>query len=210
MKQLNRVKNLTGMRFGRLVVLDLDYRKNRKTYWMCQCDCGNIKSVRSDSLQDGSVRSCGCLHRETAAKQANSIHKHKQSGTRLYEIWQSMKSRCNNPNNARYARYGGRGIRVCDEWMNDFSAFYQWANANGYREDLTIDRIDNDGDYDPSNCRWASGKEQSRNRSTNVDIKIGNSTRTLTEWCEIFEVDSKTIFARYYRNPDIRIDDLFN
>lgn len=210
MKQLNRVKDLTGMRFGRLVVLGIDDKGTRKTYWICQCDCGNVKSVRSDSLQNGSIRSCGCLHKEIAAKQANAIHKHKQSGTRLYKIWQGMKGRCNRPNDARYARYGGRGIKVCDEWLHDFSAFYEWAQANGYKEDLTIDRIDNDGNYEPRNCRWVGVKEQSRNRSTNIDVRIGNSTRTITEWCEIFNVDFKTVIARYHRNPNIGIDDLFN
>ena len=121
-----------------------------------------------------------------------------------------MKGRCYNSHDPRYDRWGGRGIKVCDEWKESFEAFYSWALSSGYNDDLTIDRIDNDGDYTPENCRWATQKEQSRNRSTNINFTIGNSTRTLTEWCEIFNLDFKTVNARYQRNGFIGIDELFN
>lgn len=210
MKNMRRVNDLTGKRFGMLTVLGIDDRGTRKTYWMCQCDCGNVKSVRSDSLQNGAIKSCGCLKKKQDAMNLTSNHSHKMSGTRLFGEWQGMKGRCFNKNNARFARYGGRGITVCDEWRDDFSAFARWAAENGYDEKLTLDRIDNDKSYSPENCRWADARTQSRNRSTNVSVTIGNSTRTLTEWCEIFRLDPRTVFARYRRNGDCGLEDLFN
>lgn len=208
---MKKVKNdLTGQRFGRLTVIGVDDRDTRKTYFYCQCDCGNVKSVRSDSLISGAIRSCGCLKQEQDRINLEANHSHRMSGTRPYWIWQGMKKRCYNPHDIRYDRYGGRGITVSDEWREDFSAFYEWSLQNGYADNLTIDRIDNDKGYSPDNCRWSTMKEQSMNRSTNINIRIGNATKTLTEWCEIFSVDSKTVFARYYRGNARTIDDLFN
>lgn len=204
------LNDLTGKRFGRLVVLGVDDRETRKTYYNCLCDCGNTKSVRSDSLICGAIRSCGCLKKEQDRVNLEANHSHKMSGTRIYEIWQGMKGRCYNKNDPRYHRYGGRGIIVCDEWKNDFSTFYEWAKENGYDDTLTIDRKDNDGNYEPSNCKWTTVKEQCNNRSTNVKITIGNSTRSLQEWCEIFDLDYKAIHARYDRNGFIGINELFN
>lgn len=203
-------EDLTGQRYGRLVVLGRDNRESRKTYFMCRCDCGNMKSVRADSLKAGLIRSCGCMKKEQDRTNLTANHSHKMSGTRLYGIWQGIKKRCYNPHDARYDRYGGRGIKVCDEWRQDFSAFYGWAIQNGYDETLTIDRIDNDGDYCPENCRWSNQQEQARNRSSNIRITIGNATKTLTEWCEIFQVDSNVVLSRYHRNGFIGIDELFN
>lgn len=203
------IHDLTGQRFGRLVVIGVDDRNTRKTYYYCRCDCGTVKSIRSDGLLSGAVQSCGCLHKEVATENVQQNHKHKMSRTRPYEIWQGMKKRCYNPNDARYDRYGGRGITVCDEWREDFSAFYSWALANGYADNLTIDRIDNNKGYSPDNCRWADAETQCRNRSSNIKITIGNATKTLTEWCEIFEIDYTTVRARYNNNKFRGIDDLF-
>lgn len=218
MKNNKNVKDLTGQRFGRLVAVGVHPTETRKNYWVCQCDCGNMKIVRSDSLQCGAIRSCGCLKKEQDGKNlvlGNGRRKHtetgfKVGGTRLYSIWQGMKARCYNEHDAKYYRYGGRGITICDEWKDNFIAFHDWAIANGYQDDLTIDRIDNDGDYCPENCRWSTQKEQSNNRSTNIKIKIGNATKTLTEWCEIFELDIKKVHHRYKTNGFISVDDLFN
>ena len=122
---MKQVKNdLTGQRFGRLTVIGVDDRNTRKTYFYCQCDCGNVKSVRSDSLISGAIRSCGCMKKEQDRINLEANHKHKMSHTRLYDIWQGMKKRCYNPHDARYHRYGGRGIMVCDEWKENFIAFY--------------------------------------------------------------------------------------
>ena len=205
-----RIKDLTGMKFGRLTVIGIGEKIGRRQFWICECECGNIKSARSDSLQDGRIKSCGCLKRETDRINVSKNHKHKMSGTRIYNTWQGMKARCYNIHDARYHNYGGRGIRVCDEWINDFSAFYEWAINNGYSDELTIDRINVNGNYEPSNCRWSDIKTQCNNRTTNIRITIGNATKTLMEWCEIFELDSKTVYARYNRTGETSIDGLFN
>lgn len=211
MRNQNKVKDLTGQRFGQLTVIGIDSaRQAKQTYWLCECDCGTIKSVRADGLKSGSVKSCGCLKRKQDRINLTKNHKHKMSGTRIYLTWQGMKGRCLNKNNPRWSRYGGRGITVCNEWETDFQAFYQWAMANGYSDGLTLDRIDNNGNYCPENCRWATQQEQARNRRTNIDITIGNSTRTLMEWCEIFNLDYRKMYARYQRNHDSTLDGFFN
>lgn len=202
--------DLTGQVFGRLTVIGVDDKNTRKTYYYCRCECGNVKSIRSDSLISGAIRSCGCMKQEQDKTNLTANHKHKMSHTRLYEIWQGMKSRCYNSHDPRYSRYGGRGITVCDEWQKDFNIFYSWAVENGYAENLTIDRIDNESGYSPDNCRWADAEMQGRNRSSNIKITIGNATKTLVEWCEIFELDYKAVYAKYRRNKFKGIDDLFN
>ena len=204
------VNDLTGKRFGRLTVIGVEDNGKRQTYYACQCDCGNVKVIRADALVGGCTVSCGCKKKEQDRINLTANHSHKMSGTRLYNIWSGLKGRCNNPNDPRYDRYGGRGISVCDEWNTSFQSFYDWAISNGYSEELTIDRIDNDGNYEPSNCRWSTNKEQCNNRATNINIKIGNATKTLTEWCEIFDVDVARTMARYHRDEFITIDRLFN
>ena len=204
------VNDLTGKRFGRLEVIGFHDTGSRKTYYVCQCDCGNVKVIRADALVGGMTKSCGCLKKEQDKINLTANHSHKMSGTRLYEIWQGMKSRCYKKHDARYGRYGGRGIIVCEEWKNDFKAFYDWAISNGYSNKLTIDRIDNNGNYEPKNCRWATMKEQCNNRNSNINITIGNTTKNLMQWCETFNVDYKTVYARYQRNGFESIDRLFN
>ena len=204
------VNDLTGKRFGRLTVIGVEDNGKRKTYYACQCDCGNVKVIRSDALISGCTVSCGCKKKEQDRINLTANHSHKMSGTRLYVIWNGLKGRCNNPNDPRYDRYGGRGISVCEEWNTSFQSFYDWAISNGYSDDLTIDRIDNDGNYEPANCKWSTNKEQCNNRVTNINIKIGNTTKTLTEWCKIFDVDVSRTMARYHRDEFITIDRLFN
>ena len=204
------VNDLTGKRFGRLTVIGVEDNGKRKTYYACQCDCGNVKVIRSDALLSGCTVSCGCKKKEQDKVNLTANHSHKMSGTRLYNIWSGLKGRCNNPNDPRYDRYGGRGISVCEEWNKSFQSFYDWAISNGYSEDLTIDRIDNDGNYEPANCKWSTNKQQCNNRVANINLKIGNTTKTLTEWCEIFNVDTKRTMARYSRDGFISIDRLFN
>ena len=215
-KNTKKVKDLTGQRFGRLTVIGIDDRGTRKTYWNCLCDCGNIKSVRSDSLQCGAIQSCGCLKKEqddvnlmSEAKKKSEKFGSVYGHTRIHNVWAGMKSRCFNPNDARFSDYGGRGITVCDEWRDDFFKFYEWAMSNGYDDSLTIDRIDNSKGYSPKNCRWASQKEQARNRRTNINIRIGNVTKTLREWCDLFDLPYSRVHARYMRNETISLDDLF-
>lgn len=208
---MKKLKNdLTGKTFSRLYVIGVADTGTRKTYYYCKCVCGKMKTVRSDSLIDGTARSCGCMKLEQDRINLEANHTHKQSGTRLYEIWQGMRTRCYRVTDARYHRYGGRGISICDEWKNDFVAFYDWANKNGYSESLTIDRIDNNGNYDPTNCKWSTAEKQCNNRESNIKITIGNTTKTLTQWCEIFDLEYSAIHARYVRNGFGGIDELFS
>ena len=154
-----KLKDLTGLKFGKLTVISFSHMKGKHSYWDCICECGNAHTVRSDCLKCGFVKSCGCMN-TTDRMKPDSIKKH-----RLYSIYWGMRQRCYNNKQKHYDRYGGRGITVCDEWLNDFKAFYDWAMTNGYRDDLTIDRINNDGNYEPSNCRWVTMKEQNSNKT---------------------------------------------
>lgn len=156
-----RFNDLTGKKFGRLTVIK--YLGASK--WLCICECGNEKAISQDCLVRRGTKSCGCLQREAAARVGT---RHGGSKTRLYRVWQSMKTRCTHPSHRSYKNYGGRGIKVCDEWL-DFAEFEKWALSSGYMPDApkgvcTLDRIDVDGNYEPSNCRWVSVKEQNLNK----------------------------------------------
>lgn len=186
---MSKFKDITGQRFGRLTVLYRLHNIKGKTKWFCVCDCGNLKEVTLSDLKKGNTQSCGCLYKD--------IHtKHKKCDTRLYCIFGAVKSRCYNKNNKRYKDYGGRGIAVCDEWKDDFMSFYNWAILNGYKDTLTIDRIDVNGNYEPSNCRWVTPKQQARNRRSNRNYTINGETHCLKEWCEIVGLNYRTVQYR--------------
>lgn len=177
---------VVGQKFNRLTVIGFHHKENGAYYYSCRCDCGKIKIVRKQNLfGKGSTKSCGCY-----------LGTHHMTSSRLYRIWISMKSRCYNQNFKHYLRYGGRGITVCDEWKNDFMAFYNWAMSNGYREDLTIDRIDNNGNYEPSNCRWADWKTQNRNTRRNRLLFYNGKTLCVSEWAETIGIKCGTLFQR--------------
>ena len=170
-----------------------------KAVWLCRCECGNMIEIRADAIRFTTL-SCGCLQKEVASKNVVSAHNHSKthgdSKSRLYRIWTSMKTRCYNSNHEAYNLYGGRGITVCDEWRDNYIEFEHWAVNNGYAPNLTIDRIDVDGGYYPDNCRWATPKEQSNNKSNNHAIIVDGICHNVTEWANISGVNRETIYWR--------------
>lgn len=182
-----------GLRFGRWVVLKRDSAKasNGGAVFLCRCDCGTEKIVVGDKLRRGTSQSCGCLRNEMSAEREST---HRLTKHRLYPVWQGMMARCTRPHNPAYPDYGGRGIRVCARW-GDVRAFIA-DNEAAATPGTTMDRIDNDGDYDPGNVRWATRQEQSRNRRSNVLLTHDGRTMTLTEWALEIGVKPRTLWKR--------------
>jgi hypothetical protein len=192
-----KVENVIGKRFGRLVVLEkLNTKSHGSTIHKCICDCGNIKNVPLSYLKSEHTRSCGCLSLEAHTS-------HGLSRTRLYGIHQSMLKRCFSSNSFAYKDYGGRGITVCDEWKNDFQTFYNWAVNNGYSDELTIDRIDVNGNYEPSNCRWITKGEQSKNTRKNVYFTYNGETKIISDWVRELGIPLTTFRRRIKQNRPI-------
>lgn len=163
------------------------------------CECGEKRTLRINRLTTGSTKSCGCLQREIVSKIAKERRTHLKSDHKLYRVYHGMKSRCYYKKHDHFKRYGGRGIKICDEWLESFENFYKWAVKSGYKNDLTIDRINNDGDYSPDNCRWSTQSEQTRNTSRNVFLTYKNQTKTAVEWSEVLGVNESLITSRVRR-----------
>lgn len=174
-----------GDKFNRLIIEDikLEYVKIcNMRFAYCLCDCGNRTKVILGDLKSNRIKSCGCLQKDIATNTCINRSKHGLSRDKLYWIWKGMKSRCLNKNSTHYDSYGGRGITICNEWLNDFIKFKNWSLENGYKEKLTIDRINNNGNYSPENCRWTNMYEQCRNRKSNVIITAFGETKILADW----------------------------
>lgn len=192
---MSKVIDLTGEKYGRLTVVEFSHRdKNRRYYWSCKCDCGNIVIVSGNNLKSGNTKSCGCLN---TLKRIQRKKTHGMYGTRIYRIWNGMIMRCTNQNIPIYNNYGARGISVCNEWRK-FNNFYKWAINNGYSDDLTIDRINNNGNYEPSNCRWVDYIEQANNTRRNLYIEYHGETKTLAQWSRILGFSYDLVKGRLY------------
>lgn len=175
---------MIGEKSGKLVVIE----RYDGSHWNCKCECGNYKIVRTSDIKRSHVKSCGCSF--------NGKPKKNTHGNRLYNIWYNMKRRCLKPDNKDYKNYGSRGITICDEWLADFLNFYNWAINNGYQENLTIERIDVNGNYEPNNCTWVTIQEQLNNQRRNKKIKYNGEDLTLTQWCRKFNLTYSTIRRR--------------
>lgn len=202
MKKIN-LNDIVGEKFNRLLVLSFDHSKPHPNptkgnfyFYKCLCDCGNISIVRRERLINSETKSCGCYGKEVRRELLSTkrILSH-----RLYDIWHGMKNRCYNHRYKKYYCYGGRGIIICEEWKNNFNVFYNWAIKNGYKENLSIDRIDVNGNYEPSNCRWTNAKTQANNRTNNNIIFYNNQSHTLSEWSEILKINRSTLWYRIKR-----------
>lgn len=195
-------KDLTGKKFHRLTVEErMKNNKHGQAMWKCLCECGNYTIVNTNELNSGGTKSCGCYFRERA-KEANT--KHNLSKTKLYRRWALMISRCTNPNSSRYRFYGAKGITVCDEWRKDFKSFNDWSIANGYKEELTLDRIDPTGNYEPNNCRWTNYQVQHINKGMHTRNTSGHKgvsyKKRLNKWEVLIQVNKKTIYLGVYEN----------
>ena len=195
---MGKALDLSGQRFGRLIVIGRDESRSGKVFWRCECDCGKIITVQANNLRSGNTTSCGCLRAENMRTISK---KHGKSHTRIHRIWLGMRERCECTEHKHYKDYGRRGITVCSEWKNSFENFYAWAMASGYnpeakRGECTLDRIDSNGNYCPENCRWATAKEQANNTRRNHWITFEGETHTITEWSEITGIAKSTLINR--------------
>lgn len=211
---MKNFEDLIGKKFNRLTVIKLAYKKKifkkdgssngYHKYWLCKCDCGNSTIVCGIKLKNGKTKSCGCYHSEIVRSIGINSKKHGKSNIRLYKIYMKMKGRCYNKTKDNYKYYGGRGIIICQEWLDDFMNFYNWAITNGYKEDLTIDRINVDGNYEPSNCRWVDMNTQCNNKTTTKYITYLNETHSISEWSNIIGINRTTISYRLKSGWDIK------
>ena len=185
---------LIGEKFGRIKVLKwipISERENKRKCYLCQCDCGNIFPCRKDLLKEGRRVSCGCYNREIS--KAGITKKHGKYQSRLYSIWHKIKERCLNPNVKEYKNYGGRGITICDEWLRDFQVFYDWSMSHGYEDNLSIDRIDVNGNYEPDNCRWITNLKQQNNRRDNIFLDCNGEKLTVAELSRKYDIPYPTM-----------------
>lgn len=197
---MKTIIDITGNKYGRLTAIKESYKTKSDTYWLCKCDCGNYKNVRKCNLTGNVTFSCGCLQKEAVSK---VLKTHGKSKTKIYKVWASMNQRCTNESYSEYKCYGGKGISVCNDWKK-FENFYKWAIENGYKEScekysISIDRINTNENYCPENCRFVNYKIQGRNKTNNHLININGNIKPLSEWCEIYNINSSTVRNRIAR-----------
>ena len=189
--------DLLGQRFGRLTVIErMPNNQRRQAVWKCICDCGKEVIVEAGHLRSGHTQSCGCYGREQATKHNTS---HGMSKTRLHSVYHTMKGRCYNQADPKYYRYGARGIIVCDEWLKDPKSFFDWALSHGYKKGLSIDRIDNNGNYCPENCRWVDAYVQANNKSTNQIYEYNGEKKTISALAKELGLTYSAVKARIKR-----------
>ena len=196
--------DLTGNTFDRLVVIERAENAGNEVQWLCRCSCGTIVTIRRGDLTKGKVKSCGCLKKETSRNNGKGCITHGMTRTRLYREWSGMKARCCSPENVNFKNYGARGITVCEEWMQSFEKFREWAVAAGYddtapRGQYTLERKDNDGPYSPENCRWATMKDQSMNKRDTIRLTYNGETLTSLEWAQRTGLSAEMIRRRIRR-----------
>ena len=190
-----KMLDIKGKRFGKLIAIERVKNVGKKVSWKCLCDCGKETIVLTTNLTTNRIKSCGCLKNQKLIERST---KHNQRHTKLYEVWKTMKQRCFNSNNKSYHNYGGRGIIVCDEWKDNYQAFYEWSMNNGYKEGLSIDRINNDGNYEPSNCRWADRFTQNNNTRQNKPVVIDGVSKTIHQWTREYNIPVEIVRNRLY------------
>lgn len=187
---------LKGQRFYMLTAIQrVGTDKEHNALWECTCDCGNVTIVPAAKLKNGHTKSCGCYHKNYIG---NLSRKHSETHTRLYTIWANLKRRCLNPNDTRYKSYAGRGIGICNEWRNSYESFARWAKNNGYTDNLSLDRINNNGNYEPSNCRWTTNIVQCNNKRNNLNITWCGKTQTVTQWERELDFKKGTLYSRIF------------
>lgn len=187
---MRKTLDLSGKEFGRLKVIERSHLgKHGEIYWLCICRCGSYKKVRAYNLTSGLTKSCGCYHKE-------KVTIHNMTNSKTFNSWSSMKNRCNNPNSPDYFKYGERGIKICDKWLNNFNNFL--SDMGERPKGTTLDREDNEGDYEPENCRWATTEQQLSNRRNTVRIDYRGSSKTIRELSDISGMKQKIIRDRLY------------
>lgn len=212
--------DLSGQKFNKLTAIKQVGVKDNSVLYLCKCECGGERIVKSWILKCGRVKDCGCISQKIRSKHiSEKLKTHGDSKSRLYACWSDMKSRCYRLKDKYYNDYGGRGIKVCDEWIHNYAEFKNWALKNGYKENLTIDRINVNDDYKPSNCRWITIAEQACNKRNTRKIYLKGIGKTASEWSKIFPLTSSGIYgfakendwqlAPYLKKKNIKIEDYY-
>lgn len=205
MKKLSKIINKTS---GKLTYLGIQKSEGGRTFVKVLCQCGTVKFINKYSYTKGLSKTCGCSWSTNESVTTHGDTKKDSEYFYLYRRYNDIKTRCYNKNREKYKIYGGRGIEMCEEWKNSYESFKDWALQNGWDKNLSIDRINNNGNYEPSNCRWVDNYVQANNKSNNVIIEIDGVKKNLTQWARYYGVNVKTAHTRYSRNKDIK--DIFN